>query len=55
MVTETSARQDVDTFTLLEEDHMSICKPKDTSAQSYIILKDFIIELVPAKKSGWFD
>jgi hypothetical protein len=55
VVTEASARQDVVNFTLLQEDHMSICKPKDTSAQSYIILKDFIIELVPPKKSGWFD
>lgn len=49
VVTETSGRRDVDSFTLLEDDHMSICKPKDTSAQSYVILKDFIIELVPKR------
>lgn len=49
VVTETSARQDVDSFTVLEEDHLSVCKPKDTSAPSYVILKDFIIQLVPKR------
>jgi pimeloyl-ACP methyl ester carboxylesterase len=49
VVTESSARIDVDSFEVLQDDHVSICKPKDTSAPSYILLKDFILGLVPLR------
>jgi hypothetical protein len=49
VVTEASARIDVDSFELLQDDHVSICKPRDTGAPSYVTLKEFISGLVSSR------
>ncbi|NVH48905.1 ABC-three component system protein [Photobacterium damselae] len=37
-------------FHLDQEDHTSICKPEDSNALSYIIVRDFLLEQIQLKK-----
>ncbi|KAL2641875.1 hypothetical protein R1flu_009462 [Riccia fluitans] len=45
VVTQESASRDVDAFVLVEEDHISICKPKSPEDASYVYFKNFVIEV----------
>ncbi|KAL3678086.1 hypothetical protein R1sor_021042 [Riccia sorocarpa] len=45
VVTQESASRDVDAFVLLEEDHVSICKPRSQEDPSYVYFKDFVNEV----------
>ncbi|KAG6555108.1 hypothetical protein Mapa_003143 [Marchantia paleacea] len=46
VVTQESASRDVDEFILLEEDHVSICKPKSPDSPSYVHFRNFVIRVV---------